>query len=659
MSDFSMDQMVDYFVTLTSQQLKKAFDSEEAEGILSSFTHRFKELYEILKGEFNETQLFHGVNPIFVIALEESLPGKQGKKDETIVVRHVLAVYKMMLEDMVLEPQRRNMSSSKDPWSTFVESTRTGNRKVYDNEYFKLKEISSTNEEFVFDINRCIYQEVFKKFGREDLGPIMCEYDSIIADNVSEWVRFEREETIATGCDKCTFQFYHIKKKFSDNPMIDSIYSFLQIIDNSDEMLTKQEIIEKGFDEHANFEDIIKLYKFVKNHSGLKTSTKNEELVLGNVNSYEKYEEWKLLFNRKISKDERSKIIRKLPLVLKEEKINRLITDILDNPYELASIKWVCLNYLQNHFSSRVEFEVEGVDVFQVNVGLLEEFRAKFPNISFETRSMDNRKITIQAYGKGVPEYKLKEPSQLLRREMVKNFPDAGISAIKPVISIDPVAKKFFEIFEDSNQEFQLRELALRILISRVGIKLAPFLITVAENKKDDQFLRGRAIDSLSWFTGTLPKLYASMEEFTELPDPVKRSVVDFVARQGTEEELLLKIARNDTISTIIRIISIANLKTYQEPIVTSFLLEFACDKSNIERTRQASLEALGQHEVDEQGKSQIFKILTDPSENTFIRMEAFETLRALNYRVKDDSITLTTSDWISTLGLQQLVEGL
>ena len=115
-------------------------------------------------------------------------------------------------------------------YATFVESTRTGNRKVYDNEYFRLKEISSTKEEFVFDINRCIYQEVFKKFGREDIGPIMCEYDSIIADNVSEWVRFEREETIASGCDKCTFRFYHIKKKFSDNPMIDSIYSFLKII---------------------------------------------------------------------------------------------------------------------------------------------------------------------------------------------------------------------------------------------------------------------------------------------------------------------------------------------------------------------------------------------------------------------------------------------
>ncbi|MHA1944916.1 MAG: L-2-amino-thiazoline-4-carboxylic acid hydrolase [Candidatus Hodarchaeales archaeon] len=658
MSDFSMDQMVDYFVTLTSQQLKKSFDSEEAEGILSSFTQRFKELYETLKGEFNETQLFHGVNPIFVIALEESMPGKQGKKDETIVVRHVLAVYKMMLEDMVLEPQRRNMSLSKDPWSTFVVSTRTGNRKVYDNEYFILKEISSTKEEFAFDMNRCIYQEVFRKFGREDLGPIMCEYDSIIADNVSEWVRFEREETIATGCDKCTFRFYRIKKKYSDNPMVDSIYSFLQIIDNSDEMLTKQEIIEKGFDDQADLEDIIKLYELVKNHSGLKTSTENEELVLGNVNSYEKYEEWKLLFNRKISKEERSKIVRKLPLVLKEEKIKRLITDLLDNPYELASIKWVCLNYLQNHFSSRVEFEVEGIDVFQVNVGLLEDFRSKFPKISFETRSLDNTKITIQAYGKGVPEYKLKEPSQLLRREMVKNFPDAGISAIRSVISIDPVAKKFFDIFEDSNQEFQLRELALRILISRVGDKLVPFLNTIAENKNDDQFLRGRAIDSLSWFTSTLPQLYTTSEDFTNLPNPVKRSIVDFVARQGTEEDLLLKISINERNDDIIRIIAIRNLQTYQDQRVREFLLKLAVGKSNTERLRQASLEALEQHNVTHEGRMMLFKIFTNPQESTFIRMEAIETLKALNFKPEKETAHIDNPDWITSIGIKQIMEG-
>jgi hypothetical protein len=122
-----MDQMFDYFVVLTSKEIEKSFDPEEVKIILSSFTKRFRELLEKLKEGFNETELFHGINPIFVIALEESLPGK--KKDKDQVTRYVLAIYKMMLEEFILEPQRRFMLSSKDPWSTFIENTRSGNQK--------------------------------------------------------------------------------------------------------------------------------------------------------------------------------------------------------------------------------------------------------------------------------------------------------------------------------------------------------------------------------------------------------------------------------------------------------------------------------------------------------------------------------------------------
>jgi hypothetical protein len=593
-----------------------------------------------------------------VIALEEALPGKHGQKDVTIVTQLILGIYKIMLEEMVLEPQRRYMASSKDPWSTFVEDTRKGNQKIYDNEYFQLKEVVATKEEFTFDIHRCLYQEIFQLLGREDLGPIMCEYDSLMAENIAKWVRFERDETIAAGCNKCTFKYFNIKQKFSDNPFIDTFYSFLKIIDDSGEMLTKQEINEKGIDEATNIEDLIKLYQLVKNHSGIRTSNINDDLVIGNVGSYTRHEEWKQLFNRKMNKDERSKIIRNLPLTLKEEKITQLINDILENPYELASIKWICLNYLQHHFSSRVGFEAEGLDEYQVNAGLLEEFRQNYPKISFEARSLENSKISIQAFGKGVPEYKLKEPIQLLRKKVVNDFPNAGISSIQPIVSADPIATKFFEIFADSHQSFQLRELALRILISRVGSKLTPFLIRVAENKDDDQFLRGRAIDSLSWFTGNLPQLYSSNEDFINLPDPVKRSIVDFVARQGIEKNLLLSIARNDSITTIIRVIAIKNLQTYQDPQVTNFLLDFAQDSSNTERTRQASLEALGKHEVDEKGKIAIFKVFSDLRETTFVRMEAFETLKELNYRPKDETLKPDMSDWITSLGMKQMMEG-
>ncbi|WP_455140630.1 L-2-amino-thiazoline-4-carboxylic acid hydrolase [Candidatus Hodarchaeum mangrovi] len=654
----SLDQMFDYFVLLTSNELKKAFDLEEADTILSSFATRFRELYETLKESFNETQLFHGINPIFVIALEESLPGEEGKKDTTIILRLVLAIYKIMLEELVLEPQRRYMASSKDPWTIFVEAARKGNQRIYDNEYFQVKEINVTEKEFAFDINRCFYHEVFKQFKREDLGFIMCEYDSIMADNITNWVRFEREETIAEGYKRCTFRYYNIKQKFSENLVIDSIFTFLKIVDDSEEMLTKQEIREKGFDASIDFYDVVKLIDLIKNHPGIKFSTVNEEPVYGNIASYQRHEEWKKLFNRKLSKEERSKIIQNLPLNLKEEKINRLISDILDHPYEHASIKWVCLNYLQYHFSARIGFEAEEIDELQLDTGLLEEFRQKYPNISFEAQSLDRGKISIQAYGRGIPEYKLKEPIQLLRKKIINQFPDSGISAINPIISMDPIVKKFFKIFEDSNQDFQLRELALRILISRVGSKLVPFLKSVAENEQDNQFLRGRAIDSLAWFTSKLPQLYNTFNDFIRLPDPIKRSVIDFIARQGTEKDLLLQMAINDDIAIKIKIIALRNMQTYLDPEVTKFLLNFAIDKSNDERMRQAALEALGKHSIDEKSLDLLFNIFKDQEESTFIRMEAFETLRDLNYKPKEVSILTDRSDWIILLGLKQMVEG-
>ncbi|MHA2202851.1 MAG: L-2-amino-thiazoline-4-carboxylic acid hydrolase [Candidatus Hodarchaeales archaeon] len=644
---FDIDQIFQYFIVLTSNQIKKTFNSEEGETILSTFSKRFSELFEKLKEKKNEIQTFHGINPVLVIALEESLPISE--KDKKQVTEHVIAIYRMMLEDLVLEPQRRFMSSSENPWLTFIEDTRKGNKRTYENEYFKLQEVSATEEEFAFDINLCLYQEIFKEFGREDLGSIMCEYDSIIADNVSKWVRFERDETIAEGFPKCTFRFFRVKQKFSDNPVIDNIYSLLKIIDDSDEMLSKQEIFEKGFDEETDLEGIVKLIETINNHPGVKSVMTEEELLLGNVSSYKRHEEWKLLVNRKIPLEERNKIIRNLPLKLKEEKISQLITNIIENPYELASIKWGCLNYLQHHFSSRVGFETDGLDEFQLTV-LLEEYTRNYPKMSFEAQSVDNTRVSIQVFGRGVPEYKLKEPAQLLRRKLVTDYPDASFSAIQPILSIDPVAKKFIDVLEDSKQPFQLRELALRILISRIGIKLVPYLKTISKNKKDDPFLRGRAIDSLAWFTSSLPKL----EEFEDLPIPVQRSVVDFITRQGKNEELLVKVGKNEKITSVVRRIALKNLGTYTDPKVTDFLLDVIEDMTIDDLLRQAALEALGKHEVKSRINQPVLKIFTNTKESSFIRMEAFETLKELKFK---EPLEIENPDWITVLGLKQLME--
>lgn len=659
-SGFDMDQMYQYFITLTTNQIKQAFSSEESKEILSSFMKKLHELFEKLKVKRDEIEIFHGMNPVFVISLEESLP----VKEKEIVLEHMLAIYKMMLEDFVLEPQRRFMASSKDPWKTFVEDTRNGNQKIYDNEYFKLKEVTSSSDEFSFDLHRCIYQEFFKEFGREDLGPLMCEYDSIVARNVAEWVKFERPLTKAEGYPSCTFRFYPIKQRFSSNDVIDSIYNFLKIIDESEEMISKQEIEEQGFEGDLELEDILKLMERIRNHSGVKTSIINDEIMFGNVLSYERYEEWKLLLNRRTPMEERSQIFRKLPLQLKDEKINELISQILDNPYENAAIKWLCLNYLQHHFSAKVEFESEGIDEFQLR-SILDEISRNYSNINFQTQTLstnfgDDTRVSIQVYGKGVPEYKLIEPAQLLRRKLVRNFPDAGLSRIKPIMSVDKVAQKFFDIFTDSKQPFQLRELTLRILISQVGNKLVPFLTKVAENKNDDPFLRGRAIDSLAECTSDLPRIFQGTNEvkdFENFPIPVQRSVTDFIARYGSNQNLLIGIVENENIATVIRRIATRNLGSYIKPEVTNFLIKIAKDKTQSEPLRQAALTALSHHELKSEINAEILNILIDSTESSFIRLEALETLKDLEFTITKD-LQLADPDWITTLSMKQLMEG-
>ena len=51
---FDIDQIFQHFIVLTSNQIKKAFNSEESEKILSSFIKRFDELFAKLKEKTDE-----------------------------------------------------------------------------------------------------------------------------------------------------------------------------------------------------------------------------------------------------------------------------------------------------------------------------------------------------------------------------------------------------------------------------------------------------------------------------------------------------------------------------------------------------------------------------------------------------------------------------
>jgi hypothetical protein len=60
------------------------------------------------------------------------------------------------------------------------------------------------------NIERCLFNEFFRKNGAPEVTAIMCAFDNVWAEELSKpeyGVRFERPTTLARGDDACRFQF--------------------------------------------------------------------------------------------------------------------------------------------------------------------------------------------------------------------------------------------------------------------------------------------------------------------------------------------------------------------------------------------------------------------------------------------------------------------
>lgn len=64
---------------------------------------------------------------------------------------------------------------------------------------------------FRFECNRCIYQQLFKKYGLERFGPKFCHNDIIVYGELAR-TDFIRTGTICRGADRCDFKFVRHKK---------------------------------------------------------------------------------------------------------------------------------------------------------------------------------------------------------------------------------------------------------------------------------------------------------------------------------------------------------------------------------------------------------------------------------------------------------------
>ncbi|MHA2100300.1 MAG: L-2-amino-thiazoline-4-carboxylic acid hydrolase [Candidatus Kariarchaeaceae archaeon] len=198
-------QLMEYFTVLTNKYIEDEFDSSIQSKIKKIFKNEFQSLFtENIEHIPDELAARHAINPIFVIALKKALLEYAPAGDE--LKKHVMSIYKLIMLSF-LERQKLQFEESDEKWGLFVNNTTIGNQQLYDNEYFKLEIIEADDTKYGFDLNRCYYYDIFKLNNHEDLGPILCEYDYLISDNLNEWIKFDRTKTIASGDSICNFRF--------------------------------------------------------------------------------------------------------------------------------------------------------------------------------------------------------------------------------------------------------------------------------------------------------------------------------------------------------------------------------------------------------------------------------------------------------------------
>ncbi|MHA1518835.1 MAG: L-2-amino-thiazoline-4-carboxylic acid hydrolase [Promethearchaeota archaeon] len=197
-----------YFSLLVEVFLKERYASSKA----SVYSEKFHNLFiGLIESPINQpffsspTANLHAVNPLFVIALYKTLESEKIPMDEFTDL--VMDVYKIMVKPL-LKKQRKSIQNVKDPWLHFIKHTKEGNHKLYDNKYFQMKYAVEDRLRFGFDINRCYYYDIFKENDAIKLAPVMCKYDNLLADNLQEYVRFQRNSTIADGNSNCSFRYF-------------------------------------------------------------------------------------------------------------------------------------------------------------------------------------------------------------------------------------------------------------------------------------------------------------------------------------------------------------------------------------------------------------------------------------------------------------------
>ncbi len=203
-SDNQIQQLIDYFSQSTLEELTKQF-GDKGGSMHKLFVRQFKIHYNNYEHMLPDPLAKrHGVNSLFVMALDDVMCEVRASFIELKEI--VISIYRAMLQEY-FTAEAKILEESDDPWDSFVEWIRKGNEANYNNDYFKLIEVNQESGCYGFDIQKCLYFDILREAGKPELGPILCEYDRILADVLENWIEFTRYETIASGDKRCTFRY--------------------------------------------------------------------------------------------------------------------------------------------------------------------------------------------------------------------------------------------------------------------------------------------------------------------------------------------------------------------------------------------------------------------------------------------------------------------
>ncbi|MHA1777324.1 MAG: hypothetical protein DRO88_04825 [Promethearchaeia archaeon] len=204
----NLETLHKYFTLLVESYLKEHFPSGKAEVYTDKFCKTLNQLIKAPQNQpffGNNIANLHAINPLFVIAFTKAISAENFTYEE--IEAMIMEIYTVMVKNL-LEKQQQECENAKNPWKHFIETTKQGNHKLYDNKYFKLEYVVEDRLRFGFNINRCYYYDIFKANQHESLAPILCKYDNLLADNLNKWVRLQRNKTIAQGDSHCEFRYF-------------------------------------------------------------------------------------------------------------------------------------------------------------------------------------------------------------------------------------------------------------------------------------------------------------------------------------------------------------------------------------------------------------------------------------------------------------------